>query len=618
MIFNTYIHPSNPIHFVPTDYEPTERYNTLPLDKDWFSNRILSWQQKVDYAQPVQTKDRLSLQFWATPTALVFIQLYTCAGTLIDTWFLDPLETPNNIDFNGGVYDAYDFVDNQFWVPVMESTGEGRYYLYASMTITDGDTNYTKNYISEPIELKAFHENSVLLAYARPDNIGGLISQQIRKRFEKRIFGAFMPTEHGVERVSFLDNGYNTTQLQAVSFRKKTFMHGGNGGQFPDYELDCLMHVYDFPMVKIDNVPHTAADGAALALETHENYPLYVASIELRESNNDAAYTNTTGTLIMMVNTGYPFVVMQSEVGIYNGIMDFFYNIAYYVTDLTSFQAYASVLNVQAGIQGIEGTFSATGSGLYYTLGDGENYSYAESDQLTQYMSITHITTGASQNINFDTGIYGSDNGSFFAQIRPDLVIENYGIATMSSPNNFTSNYTPATAGTYVTYLFHDNTTRLLGFEGDYLSSFGGVSPAQLDTFSLKNSPRITSFNLYSVLQNSQNTLDTIQIINNITLSSITNYYFSAGVGDYHALSNVAMMSFGGNAMTTTTLNNLYNNIGGLTNSAYTGGVLIKYGVIMSTAGQTTTQQPSSSGAGNSGVARNTTLIAGYSWIIFI
>lgn len=612
MIFNTYIHPANPIKFVPTGYEPTDRYNTMPLDKDWFSNRLKSynWMQVVDYAQPVQSKDRLSLQFWATPTTNVIMNLYRCTGELVDTFVFNVLPTPNNIEFNGGIYNAYDFVDNTFW----DGLAEGRYYLYLFFTITDGIENYEKNYISEPIDVKAKHEGSLLLAYARPDNIGGLISQQNRKRFEKRIFAAFMPTEHGVERVSFLDNGYDTTQLQAVSFRKKTLMHGGNGGQFPDYELDCLMHVYDFPMVKVDGISHTVADGAALSLETHDNYPLYVASIELRESNNDDSYKNTTGKLIMMVNTGYPFVVMQSEVGIYNGIMDFFYSVAFYVTDIDSFEDYADVLNAQALIQGLDGTFSADANGLFYTLGDGETFSYAQSEQLTQFITINHTTIGASNDLNLDTSIFGQDSGSFFAQIKPDFGIENYGIATYTSPNNFTSHYVPTIAGNYTTRLFHDNTMRALSLEGDYLMSVGGNTPAQLESFILRNSPRITTFNLYGALSNSQNTLSNIQIINNIALTSITNYYFSAGIGDYHSLGQVIVMNFGGNAMTTATLNNLYNNIAGFPSSAASNGLITKYGVIMSTAGQTTGQQPN----GSSGTARNVVLINGYSWLIFI
>jgi hypothetical protein len=607
MIFDTYIHPANPIKFIPTGYAPTDRYNTVPMDRDWFADRILSWQQKVDYAQPVQLKDRLSLQFWASPGTTITLYLYKCDGTLIEnTEDFTLITTPSEIDFNGSIYNAYKFIDNDYW----SLLDEGRYYLYAWFQASDPDND--KYYISEPIELKEKHEGSVLLAYGRPDNISGLISEQTRQRFEKRIFGAFMPTEHGVERVSFLDNGYNTTQLHAVSYRKKVFMIGGDGGQFPDYELDCLMHVYDFPMVKHDNVPHVAAEGAALILGTHDRFPLYTASIELRESDNEAAYTNRTGTLRLATFT-YPVVVMYSEVGIENGIMDFFYLPADYLEDDTAAAAYASDLNAEAINQGLTGTFSMDGDELIYTLGDNETYNYAYSKVLTKFMTVTHTPTGSGQGLNFITRLTGANTGvSSFAKIDPDLSVE---VAASIGATEYVhiSNWNSPSAGSFTSYIFHDDTMASIGISGDYLTNTGGDTPVLMTTFGLFNSPIITSYNMYQALEQSKYSLQTIVIKDNITLNGLAQYYYSPSAGVYVNLNAAKYFDFRGNNMTNTKLNELYNNYAGITNSAHSHGLITVFGGIINTSGQLTGHTPTGASTTSRSILVNT-----YNWIVII
>lgn len=607
MIFNTYIHKANPFMFIPVGYAPTDRYNTVSMDKQWFEDGIYPWQQRVSYEQKAQLKDRLSLQFWATPGAEVTVYLYKCDGTLVAQNLMTAIPTPNNINFNGNIYDAFQFVSNNYWV----GRDEGRYYLYIEFINFEGDQ--TKYYITEPISLKAKHEGSVLLVYSRPDNVGGLICQQTKQKFEKRIIGAVLKLDFFVERVSFLDNGYNTTQLRAASYRGWTFIGGGNGDNLPKYEIEIVSKIWDFPAVRIDNVSYVSADGGVFKPQADDdNYPKFSASIEIRESDNDAAYTNSSGDLQLMVFTSYPFVILYSQVGVSN-IYDFYYGTPVYIANLSAFQAHAAVLSTQAIIQGLEGTFRADGNGLFYTLADGEIYNQAFARQLVNLMTVTHTTTGASQDINFDTIMTGSDNGSDFCTVSPGFAIESYGTATIANSISYTSHYAPATAGTYTSYIFHDNSMRAMALSGDYLTNTGGNTPFQMNQFALVECPRLTTYSIYQSLQNSKVNLITVIIQNNITLGNLNGYFAPS----FNSLGAVQVMGFGGNNMTTAQLNSLYNNIAGSSSSAVAAGIFTVHNGAIFTNGQVTGNSPTGIGPGNSGLAR-LTLQNTFGWAVVI
>lgn len=615
MIRNIYIHGSCPLTFVKTGIYPTDRYNSVPDQYQWFVEGIKFWQQKTDYAQPVQKKDRLSLQIWANGsdygTSSLTLTLYTCGGDIVRSDDFTRIVTPNNIEFKGGIYDAFYFADYLYWSAI----DSGRYFaLLTVTTFSGGGAPGVDTFISNPINVQSKHRNTRLLRYTSSVNDYGLIVEGRNQVFERRFYADLIDKEFGLNATGFIDERQNTSELSCYPFFTYQLALGGAGDLLPDFEFDAFNSIVALNTKTIDEQPFVRFGSSQLTKITPDPiFPKYGATIQITVTDLDATRTLISGDLQLLVYGGSDIVVMFSQLG-KDGIIDFYYDVPAYIADLSALEDYATLLNTV--LQGQEGTFYANSDGLFYTLGVGESFTFAESKQLSNKMTIIQTTTGASQDLNMDFAFSGETGGSYYAIIEPDLSIGTSGL-TGNSFVSYTSHYTPATAGTYQYDFFHDNTMNTVALSGDYLTDTGGKSPAQMGSFIITGSPRLTDYALYVSLQNSVVSLTTIIIQNNITLRNLSGYFYTPTVGSYFSLINVQAMSFTGNEMTSGDLSNLYNNIAGAVNSAAAYGI-VGSGVSINTSGQTTGQMPSSfPTSGNSSYARSL-LVSSYGWTITI
>lgn len=551
--------PLLPYRMLPDGYSVAgTRFNSPNFDLSWFSeqNQNRPWQQQIQYAQLRQNNDRMSFQFWATSNVdTATLYLYKCDGTEVKNNQIFKLQD-GNVNFivneNGLSYNIFTYTNNLYW----NSLEEGYYYLYLNCH----EETFDDYFISEPIYIKQKHDGSILIEYSNNENKDYLIFEQTKQKFSKRIIGDVLDFQPLVERTVFLDNGYNVTQLRGDAYRGWTLYAGGNGELISDYEIDSLNYIFTLSGIKIENKGYTAADGSSFKKTENANYPLYSAAIELREPIRKAPYSHYKGDLMMFIFASvYPFVVYQLSFG-ENDVFDFYYGQPVYIYDLVSLNLYINTLNAALVQQGLDGTFYQDGSALYYTLGNGEFYTQTDNVVLNKYFIVVHTTTATSQNLAYYLNIQGTQIGtaSYFAEVFADTAsVINYGAISGATTSQATHNYAVPSAGTYSHYIFHDNTMYGMEMSGDYITGFNGDSPTQLNAFSLKNSPKITSFPMINILQSSADSLVTLLLRDCITLAAIR-YYYRSTATPKKAFSKLRFIDCRGNLMTSSNIDNFY------------------------------------------------------------
>jgi hypothetical protein len=563
MIRRIIIPPVNEHKFVTYDdiIEGT-RYNQHQFDRAWLSEQVRDWQDKRDYAQKKQFKDKCSVQISALPDSVVSLILYKCDHTVFDTYPMQVVEMgnadPMPVFVDDIEYNAYWYFNAKFWQNVLLT--EGRYYFVIEI-VSGSDTD---RIISEPIELKEKHPNTVLHEYTNRSNKDLCIFEQTGQKFSLRVSGDVLNLQPKVERISFLDHRQNTTELSAVNYRGWTVYAGTRGGGIPDYEFDILNYAWGLTSKRVEGKGYTVPDGGEWVKDDGQGSILTSGSIDVREANIDDAYRIIKGSFTVIPSTPYPWVNMFVSIG-KDGIKDFYYPSPTYITNDATRDQFIDDLSAAAVAQGLDGEFSLVGSNIDYELGPNETYDQSSAPILTKFIQINSITTGSSQNLNLYIGMRAGLNGGkspyAFINASGSLVQGEYFSGNSIYP--ITSGHVAGAAGTYSSYLFHDDTLSLLEISGDYLRSFtGGKFPELLKSFKLFNSPRIIEFFIFTSLMHCANSLEVLNINNNITLANIQKYSdYTVGTIYGNSMKKLNIILLRQNNQTSTNLNAMYNSM---------------------------------------------------------
>lgn len=563
MIRRILIPPVNEHKFVNyNDIIEGTRYNQHQFDRDWMTSQIRDWQDYREYEQKRQFLDKCSIQISATLNSTATLNIYSCNHVLIDSWDMPKVLTADGFAFthyqDGQPYNVYSFFDALFWQnPDLE---EGRYYFVIEV-VNGADTD---RIISEPIGLKEFHPGTVLHEYTNSFNKDLCIFEQTKQKFSLRIEGDVLDFKPLVERESFLDFGYNTTELAATTYRGWTAYVGTNPNGVPDYIFDILNYAWGLTSKRIEGKAYVAAEGAAWTKEENEGSVLKTGSLEIREQNIDSAYTIIKGSIVVVDLPAYPFVLMPISVGSDN-VDDFYYASSSYITDDTTRDGLIDDLNAAVAEQGLDGEFVLNGSTIEYELGANENYDQSSTQVLTKYVQINSITTGSGQNLNLYVGMVASISGgkSAYGFINPsgNLVQSEYFSGT--GLYEIFSAHIAGAAGTYSHFIFHDDTLDQLKIKGDYIRNFNNSKfPSTLRIFELTDSPRITEFLIFNTLMHAANSLQILSISNNVTLSNVRNYSdYSIGTLFGNSMKNLNQIYLRFNNQTSTNLNAFYNSM---------------------------------------------------------
>lgn len=520
---NVIISPLNHIRFIPDGYTAVEKYNTIPFDKAWFSETIRPWETKVGYQQPIQAKDWLDLQIWATTNA-------TSASIMVVDCHLEVFKdvdmvVPNlipAINVNGNGYKVFKHSENMAFADIPE----GYYYVILSVNFdTDGDStgDTLEQYVSEPIWIKDRHPNTRLIEYGHSTNKDYVIFQQTKQKFRKRIYADIRDFQPKVDRTVFKDQGSRFNQTSASPYRTWKFIGGFTSG-IPDYEIDSLNHIFSCDSIIIEGTAYTQIEGSQFEKTVvDDRYKLYQASIEITEKDPGLNAIHSKGGVTIIQNIpNYPFVTADVGIGYAQGNLDYYHSTPQRIIDDTALDAWLSGHNVAAENAGLLGHIEKEGNSIIYVPDPTETYTYGTAVVLYKRLGIKNTTTGVN-NLNLEMTLQG---GRYVVMVG-DLP-KNNGVA-LTQPATFTVDHTTPSAQTVNVDLWHEGQMKVVQCSGTYISGIEKYNneslPVDLANFALLDSEKLTSFSLYGQLAEARGTLEAFTLKGNTNLTD-TGYFY--------------------------------------------------------------------------------------------
>jgi hypothetical protein len=288
MAYTFDISPLNPLKFYPlADKLPSynvndvinsfdANINTRPFDQDFFYRNIPSWQDKRWYAQPYQNGDTIRLQWLGISGITVsnLVYLLDCNSNIVATYTpTNPtLTTINGLTIFECNIPLYNVVEGQYRVLLRHRSNiinTPRYFA-----------------ISEPIDVRKKHENTILIEYNNSKNAQGVIFEYGIK-FTMRVHGTINDLTTESEFFVYEDEPLNMVMLSGIPYRIWKLQIGGDGNAIPQYMADKIERITLCDTMAIDTIYYTRDEGSKLEANKKDNVPLASYSLNLRERYND-------------------------------------------------------------------------------------------------------------------------------------------------------------------------------------------------------------------------------------------------------------------------------------------------------------------------------------------
>jgi len=270
-------------------------HNDREFDSDFFYRNLKSWLDKVKYFQPWQQSDKIVLQFWGVadyvtgPTIAYTVKIVNSLGETVKQ--VDSLQGAE-IGTGSGIY-IRSATLTLFDVP------EGKYFVQIHKVGLFTDYDYF--FISEPIEVKVYHKDTILMRYKHSENSYDVfwetgIEMWIRvpasftKLIPESIFNVYENDE------------YDLTLLSGLKYRNWQLTIGTGNKPIPMYFLDMLEEITLCDSLYIGAKRYTRLDDSKLEPVPIEKHPLGTANLNLREKINGSALNVDTYPPIVLGN----------------------------------------------------------------------------------------------------------------------------------------------------------------------------------------------------------------------------------------------------------------------------------------------------------------------------
>ena len=210
---------------------------------------------------------------------------------------------------------------------------EGFFQLEVVATFPDGQRY---NYLSEWLDVKMTHPNTVLIEYFNSTNdydvyFSANPTLQLRLPAYRR-----MSTPQ-FEDVNYRDQNVNLKLLSSRSYRMFDFFIGYNGG-ISDFHVDKVRFATQCDTLKIDDKRYIKSDSGEFSVTPIPNYPLYKLEMQIEEYNPKEAGTFFQDNGLFIVSTGsFPYAI--TDIILTDGTTDFDF------LDVTYVGAAAELLN---------------------------------------------------------------------------------------------------------------------------------------------------------------------------------------------------------------------------------------------------------------------------------
>jgi hypothetical protein len=233
-------------------------------------------------------------------SAATYMTQYTIAG---NNWNGEPLKY---VQYK---FKAWDRLGNM----------EGFFQLEVVATFPDGQVY---NYLSEWLDVKSTHPDSVLIDYFNSTNDYDVYFSanpilQLRLPAYRR-----MSTPQ-FEDVNYRDQNVNLKLLSSRSYRMFDFFIGYNGG-ISDFHVDKVRFATQCDTLKIDNKRYIKSDSGEFSVTPIPNYPLYKLEMQIEEYNPKEAGTFFEDNGLFIVSTGaFPYAITDIKLSDGATIYDF-------------------------------------------------------------------------------------------------------------------------------------------------------------------------------------------------------------------------------------------------------------------------------------------------------
>ena len=237
----------------------------------FFYDAIPPMEQANGYQQPFNYSDILHLQFQTVNSkANISAAFYDIEGVQVSTVACDKI--PGTVNYPG-YYQYKIYTDFSLLT-------EGFYELRVTFNIAAYDPIVFR---SEPLHVKAEHEDTILIQYTHPVNDFDILFTADQDYFNLRIKGG-LPSDGyspGGKFSMFEDFDYTPKMLQAIPFDVWKFTFGGNYG-LPNYLVQKINLIFALKQTFINGSGYMRNEGAKLeAIERDHFYPLTAWTMEL-------------------------------------------------------------------------------------------------------------------------------------------------------------------------------------------------------------------------------------------------------------------------------------------------------------------------------------------------
>jgi hypothetical protein len=239
----------NPIQFIPINQTVDPKYKTLNRNEFFFKDQITRWVEQSGYAQPVQVKDILTLQFITRDLDPITYTVYKCDGTIyINATNLDTIPT-NSLNVPGQTLILWQkYIDTTSWA-------EGAYYIVISSTVGD-------QMISELLDVRNDWPNTVYVEATSSQNVQQTvfisdvpfvarmrIAAMFDNQFKQMYAGKF-----------YTDQTQDSTILNAIPYEETEIYTE----LIPDYAAKKLLRLMALDNVTLDGEGYSIVEGAEL------------------------------------------------------------------------------------------------------------------------------------------------------------------------------------------------------------------------------------------------------------------------------------------------------------------------------------------------------------------
>jgi hypothetical protein len=338
----------SPFHFV-------KRQNGLD---EFFTDSISDLEQTVVFKQKHNATDPLTFQMKVLTSHLktatdYYAQLIDDDEVVYATFNSEVLYT----DSDGWSYIHF---NKTLQANTMAVFPDGTYVIQVVFTLSDDSTD---DYLSEPIEIKQSHENTILLGYRHSENDFDMIHQKklidyktdidagtttpqslivAAPVYRMRVEGGLWSKDEAPasDDVAYVDETRSTKMLSSTPFNKYLFSFGNNDG-LPNWLIDKINRVFSCEFVKIDRTFYTKSDGASFAqLHFTERYPMGAWSLEVVPYEND--YSKT-------------YKALMTDDGVGNQVISAGLVVANTITPTPTFEAVLNPVDVATALDALNG-----------------------------------------------------------------------------------------------------------------------------------------------------------------------------------------------------------------------------------------------------------------------